>query len=159
MSLKVFNLQCVGGHLFEGWFGSHEDYDDQYARGLLTCPICQSAEVEKMPSAPRINSSRTQQDALDASSDSSATALSATSAASLDMARIQAAILTQMRQFVASTEDVGTLFAQEARAIHEGEAPARPIRGQATVQEQQALAEDGVSFVMLPDFLADDRLQ
>lgn len=158
MSLKVFNLQCVDGHLFEGWFGSHEDYDDQCARGLLTCPICQSAQVQKMPSAPRINSSRTQHDEVVASSESTAMATHPVGSGP-DLARIQAAILTQMRQFVASTEDVGTFFAQEARAIHEGEAPARPIRGQATFEEQQALADDGVSFVMLPDFLTDDRLQ
>lgn len=159
MSLKVFNLQCIAGHLFEGWFGSHEDYDDQSARGLLTCPICQSAQVQKMPSAPRINSSRTQQEALCETAGAGATSTSAPAVQSPDMAQIQAAILTQMRQLIASTENVGTLFAQEARAIHEGEAPARPIRGKATAEEQQALAEDGVSFVMLPEFLTDDRLQ
>ena len=43
--MKVFDLQCEAGHGFEGWFGSEEDYQSQCARGLLTCPLCGSAEV------------------------------------------------------------------------------------------------------------------
>src|SRR5690606_21288239 len=55
MALKVFDLQCDQGHLFEGWFSSHEDYDTQQARGLLTCPMCASATITKRLSAPRLN--------------------------------------------------------------------------------------------------------
>ena len=157
MSLKVFNLQCDSGHLFEGWFGSREDYDDQQDRGLLQCPVCQSGHVQKMPSAPRINSSRTHEDMSAASAQPQSN--SVVSGSSPDLARLQAAILAQMRQFVSSAEDVGSAFAQEARAIHEGEAEQRSIRGTATEQEREELAEDGVAFMTLPDFLNDDRLQ
>ena len=45
MALKVFDLQCEHSHIFEGWFGSHEDYDAQQARGLVTCPVCGSASI------------------------------------------------------------------------------------------------------------------
>ncbi|MBM3387629.1 MAG: DUF1178 family protein, partial [Betaproteobacteria bacterium] len=53
--MKVLNLQCRQGHAFEGWFASHEDYASQRERGLLVCPVCNEAEVHKMPSAPRLN--------------------------------------------------------------------------------------------------------
>ena len=55
MALKVFDLQCEHSHIFEGWFGSHEDYDAQQARGLITCPVCGSASITKRLSAPRLS--------------------------------------------------------------------------------------------------------
>jgi len=58
MALKVFDLQCAHGHVFEGWFASQDDYDAQQARGLVTCPVCNSAEVLKRLSAPRLNVGR-----------------------------------------------------------------------------------------------------
>ena len=53
--MKVLNLQCAHGHAFEGWFASHEDFESQRERGLLTCPVCNDAQVSKLPSAPRLN--------------------------------------------------------------------------------------------------------
>lgn len=157
MALKVFNLQCDAGHLFEGWFGSHDDYDEQQAQGLISCPLCHSAHVQKMPSAPRIQSGRSTEAPTKASVHESSSALASLPAK--DMARLQAQFLSQMRQAVSGAEDVGVAFAEQARAIHEGQAPARPIRGVATEQERQELVEDGVEFMVLPDFLNDDRLQ
>jgi len=55
MGLKVFDLQCANSHLFEGWFGSHDDYDAQQARGLVSCPMCQGTTITKRLSAPRLN--------------------------------------------------------------------------------------------------------
>jgi hypothetical protein len=51
MSLKVFDLQCAQGHVFEGWFGSHADFDSQHSRGLITCPMCGNGVIEKKLSA------------------------------------------------------------------------------------------------------------
>jgi hypothetical protein len=157
MSLKVFNLQCDAGHLFEGWFGSHDDYDAQHARGLIACPMCHSIHVQKMPSAPRINSSRTLAPVVDSADTAPATA--PTQAGSTELAKLQAAVMVQMRQMVSQAENVGPAFAREARAIHEGEAQARSIRGTATPDERQELAEDGIVVMTLPDILSDDRLQ
>jgi len=50
--MKVLDLQCGQHHVFEGWFGSEEDYQSQLARGLLTCPLCGDAQITKN-SAPR----------------------------------------------------------------------------------------------------------
>ena len=162
MSLKVFNLQCDGGHLFEGWFGSHDDYDAQQLRGLLTCPMCQSAQIHKMPSAPRINSSRTVAPVEPGSLLETAAASDSASLPmvnSTELVKLQAAVLAKMRQAVNSAENVGAAFAREARAIHEGEAQARSIRGTATPEERQELIEEGIAVMSLPDYLSDDRLQ
>jgi hypothetical protein len=76
-----------------------------------------------------------------------------------EMRKIQAQLMTRMRQMVQATENVGVRFAQEARAIHEGESPDRAIRGVTTPDERQALAEDGITVVTLPDFLDSSKLQ
>lgn len=53
--MKVFNLKCEHGHPFEGWFESHEAFAQQQSKGLLECPLCNSHQVEKALSAPRLN--------------------------------------------------------------------------------------------------------
>lgn len=164
MGLKVFDLQCEHGHLFEGWFGSHEDYDSQQSRGMLTCPMCQSATIEKRLSAPRLNVGHF--DAEPRGSEAGGGVASvlretvlAASPEALQLAQIQAAIMQQMRELVRNTENVGSGFADEARRIHEGESEERPIRGTATPEERESLVEDGITVVALPDFLDADRLQ
>ena len=162
MGLKVFDLQCDNGHLFEGWFGSHEDYDSQEAQGLVTCPVCQSGSVVKRLSAPHLNVGHfgdAQEHVGVRASDSGSRELVAASPESGQLVQLQAAILQQMREFIRKTENVGARFADEARRIHEGSADERPIRGVATPEEREALAEEGIAVVALPDFLDTDRLQ
>jgi hypothetical protein len=163
MGLKVFDLQCEHGHLFEGWFGSHEDYDSQQSRGLLTCPMCNSATIEKRLSAPRLNVGHfdvepRSSEAGGAGMGASRETVVASSPEALQLAQIQAAIMQQMRELVRNTENVGSGFAEEARRIHEGESEERPIRGTATPEEREALVEDGITVVALPDFLDADQL-
>ena len=50
----VFDLKCTHAHVFEAWFGSSTDYEDQRARGLLSCPICGDPDIAKAVMAPNI---------------------------------------------------------------------------------------------------------
>lgn len=152
MALKVFDLQCEHSHIFEGWFGSHDDYDAQQARGLVTCPVCGSASITKRLSAPRLNVSH-----LHAPAQPPAVPASASDAEK--MAAVQAVVMKQVRALLRNTENVGPRFAEEARRIHDGDADERPIRGTATPEEREALAEDGIEVMAVPDFLDDERLQ
>lgn len=152
MALKVFDLQCEHGHIFEGWFGSHEDYDAQQARGLVSCPVCGSASITKRLSAPRLNVAH-----LHAPAAQPAPPAGATDAEK--MSALQAVVMRQVRALLRNTENVGARFAEEARRIHEGDADERPIRGTATREEREALAEDGIDVMAVPDFLDDERLQ
>ena len=61
-----------------------------------------------------------------------------------------AAFLKALRHVVANTEDVGTRFADEARAMHYGDAQARNIRGQASMREAIGLLEEGIEVMPLP---------
>ncbi|QYJ19728.1 DUF1178 family protein [Achromobacter sp. ES-001] len=152
MALKVFDLQCEHNHVFEGWFGSHEDYDAQQARGLVTCPVCGSASITKRLSAPRLNVSHLHAPA-------SPPAVPAGASDAEKMAAVQAIVMKQVRALLRNTENVGPRFAEEARRIHEGDADERPIRGTATPEERAALVEDGIEVMAVPDFLDDERLQ
>ena len=54
-AMKVLDLQCAHLHTFEGWFASEDDFQDQLARGLVSCPVCNETAVVKLLSAPRLN--------------------------------------------------------------------------------------------------------
>jgi hypothetical protein len=152
--MKVLDLQCRHGHAFEGWFASHEDYESQRERGLLTCPVCNDAEVNKKLSAPRLNLGRSAEpvapvaDAPEAAS--AAPAAPAPQAMPALPQELQAAMLKMVRHVMANTEDVGTQFAEEARKIHYGEADNRNIRGQASREETEALLDEGIDILPLP---------
>lgn len=149
--MKVLDLQCRHGHAFEGWFASQEDYASQRERGLLTCPVCNDAEVSKKLSAPRLNLGRSAEPAAPApdAPQVPATAPAAQAMPALPQA-LQAAMLKMVRHVMANTEDVGTRFAEEARKIHYGEADNRNIRGQASREETEALLDEGIDILPLP---------
>ena len=152
--MKVLDLQCRHGHAFEGWFASQGDYESQRERGLLTCPVCNDAEVSKKLSAPRLNLGRSAEPAAPvADAPKAAPAASAAPTAQPVPAlpqELQAAMLQMVRHVMANTEDVGTQFAEEARKIHYGEADHRNIRGQASREETEALQEEGIAVMPLP---------
>lgn len=157
MSLKVFDLQCDAGHVFEGRFRSADDYDKQRDRGILVCPVCDSNQVSKLLSAPRLNMGRGKPEASDAVAEPQTAA--AAPEAKGDLAQLQAQVLKQVREIIRNSENVGDRFADEARRMHEGESEHRAIRGSTTLEEREDLARDGINIMPIPDYLDDDRLQ
>ncbi|HOK10744.1 MAG TPA: DUF1178 family protein [Ottowia sp.] len=152
--MKVLDLQCTHGHVFEGWFASEDDFQDQRTRRLVECPLCGDAEVAKLPSAPRLNlgGPGTAREAASAppSMPAPEPAAGAVSAAVLPPAALQAAWMHVVRRVMAQTEDVGQRFAEEARRMHYGEAEERAIRGQATPAQTEELLEEGIAVMPLP---------
>ena len=146
--MKVLNLQCAHQHGFEGWFASEDEFLDQRQRGLLVCPLCNDATISKMLSAPRLNLSTSRGDALPPP-DSVATHSPALT--------LQAAWVAVARHIMATTDDVGHQFAEEARKMHYGEVQERPIRGQATSTETEALLDEGIEVLplLLPEALKE----
>ena len=56
----------------------------------------------------------------------------------------------QQNEMLKNSQWVGRQFAESARAIHYGESPDRLIHGEASPQEAEALAAEGVSVAQLP---------
>lgn len=144
----VFDLACGQSHIFEAWFGSSEDYEQQRARGLVSCPICGTSDVAKAVMAPRLSRKGNQQAVPDAPT----TATPAQDVAlPPDTARqVMAQLAQAQREMLKNSEWVGTRFADEARAIHLGEREGASIHGQATPEQARALIEEGVPVAPLP---------
>jgi hypothetical protein len=132
----VFDLKCGAGHVFEAWFGSSGDYEDQRARGLLVCPLCGDAAIDKAVMAPNVP----------AKGNAAADAPPSPEAVKAALAAMAAA---QGKALDGSTW-VGRSFATQARAMHDGEIDHAPIHGQASADEARALVEDGVPVAPLP---------
>lgn len=140
--MKVLDLHCSTGHVFEGWFASEDDFQGQLQRALVECPVCGDVHVSKKLSAPRLN--------LGAAAPQAPQPAAGRDVMAAPDAALQAAWIKAVRHVLANTEDVGERFAQEARRIHYGESEERGIRGQATPEETTALLEEGIGVLPLP---------
>jgi len=139
----VFDLQCqTAEHVFEAWFASSDDYDDQRRRGLVECPICGSQHVDKAVMAPRIGAKSNQAMQTQPSN--------MVAGNPQEMKAMLTALAEVQRRMLDKSDYVGTRFAEEARAIHIGDAEARSIYGKATQAETESLREEGIPVASLP---------
>jgi len=130
-----FDLRCSDGHVFEGWFGSSQDFEDQKARKLISCPMCGDMHVEKALMAPNVASKKD----------------SASSSTEEMTPQKMMVMLRQMRKHVEQNADyVGPAFAEEARKIHYGDAEHRDIYGEITPEETRELEDEGIEFTSIP---------
>lgn len=154
--MKVLDLHCPTGHVFEGWFASEDDFQNQLQRKLVQCPMCGDSDVTKRLSAPRLNLGaqppKTPKISPPITADAPAVPavmpeISAEARAHLQS--MQAAWMQWSRKVVENTEDVGKKFAEEARRIHYGETEERAIRGQTSPKEAIELMEEGIGVLPL----------
>jgi hypothetical protein len=133
----VFDLKCLQGHKFEGWFDDGESYENQKAGGLLTCPVCNDADISKIPTAFSIKGSHPEK--------------------LPDLTRKEIARFEKtLAAFIENNFDnVGSRFATEALKIHYGVTEPRNIRGTSTQEEEKTLKEEGITFIKIP-VVSDD---
>jgi hypothetical protein len=152
-----YRLRCEKRHEFEAWFSNSAAFDRQARRGLVTCPRCGSAKVAKALMAPSVAKGgrrrRAEKAPEPAPPPQQAPAATHRVAAHGELA---AAMRKLRAEVEAKSEYVGPRFPEEARKIHYDEAPARGIHGEATREEAQALAEEGIEFFPLP-ILPEDQ--
>lgn len=135
-----YALSCDGGHAFEAWFQSADAFDKLESAGMVTCPDCNSAGITKALMAPQVHLSR---------------AAPERPLSTPETEREKA--LAELRKRVEENSDyVGLSFAAEARAMHDGDMPARSIWGEARMDDAKALIEDGIPVAPLP-FLPDRK--
>ena len=139
-----YTLTCSEDHSFDSWFQSSSSFDDLKARGLVECPVCGSQDVQKGLMTPRVTASRAKGAPAEKTDDTRQPVVSAPTP------EMQQALAEMKRQVEANSDYVGDKFANEARAMHLGDAPERSIYGQANAQEAKALIEDGVPVMPLP---------
>lgn len=123
-----FHLKCDQNHEFESWFQSGEAFEKLVAAGMVNCTSCGSAKVSKSIMAPAVS----------------------TSSEIVAPKPIESAIAELRDKVEANSDYVGRGFAKEARDMHDGVVPERPIYGEANLQEAKKLVDDGIPVVPLP---------
>ena len=128
----AYDLQCINGHIFEGWFKNEEAYSEQNAQNLIACPVCNETSVSRIPSTFGIKGSQDLKDIV--------------------MHQEKLADLTnKIVDFVEKNfDDVGCNFAKEALKMHYGVSEPKNIRGVSTKEEEKILQKEGVQFIKIP---------
>lgn len=128
-----YRLHCAEGHDFDSWFQSAEAFDKLAAAGHVACAVCGSSKVGKALMAPAVK-----------------TTPRADAPLSAPASEAEAHLAELRRRIEENSDYVGLNFAAEARAIHDGDSPARSIYGEAKPDEARALLEDGIPVAPLP---------
>jgi hypothetical protein len=160
-----YALRCERGHEFESWFKNSAGYDSQSKRGLIACPGCGSAKVEKAIMAPRL--ARAESIGAEPGPVAQVPSSPAPSALPVPMpfappGKATVAIMSpqerelrkklkELRDHITKNADyVGQRFPEQARKIHYGEIEHRSIYGEASPEEAKELHEEGITFHPLP---------
>ncbi|MBN8891154.1 MAG: hypothetical protein BGP12_03700 [Rhodospirillales bacterium 70-18] len=148
-----YQLQCSRDHGFDGWFKDSAAFEAQARRGLLECPVCGDIKVDRAlmaPAVPKKGRPFRAPEAAPAAAPAEPPAQPVAVAPERLPDHVRA-LLQRMRAEVEKHCDyVGDNFADEARRIHTGESEARGIYGEATPDEAEALAEDGIEIASIP---------
>jgi hypothetical protein len=128
----VFDLLCIQGHKFEGWFNDGNAFEEQKAGGLLTCPVCNVADISKIPTAFSIKSSHSE---------------NSPAIPQKELAELEKTLTAFIDK---NFDNVGSRFATEALKIHYGISEPRNIRGTSTQEEEKTLKAEGIEFIKIP---------
>lgn len=130
----VYDLKCEKGHKFEGWFKCGTAFEDQRSQKLITCPICESSEIEMIFPTVSIRGK------------------DAGESRERDLRDLSPMKALQLfhKYLDKNFDDVGDKFAEAALRIHKGEEDRRNIKGTTTSDEEKALKREGVQFTKIP---------
>lgn len=152
-----FNIICDNAHEFDSWFVSNAAYEQQQQKGLVSCPVCGSVNVQKQLMAPAIPSrSNRQTDTAKKKAEQIQTAV-LSDKNDPQVQALKQSIREIRRQVAENAEYVGEDFAKTAREIHNEEQPARGIYGEASLEDAQSLLEEGVDVLPLPGLPEDQN--
>ena len=151
-----YALVCAKGHNFESWFQDSAAFDKQAKRGLVTCPHCGSAKVEKAIMAPRLASSKKRKTPAEAPAPAAAAENAPVAMISPQEHEFRAKLKELKEHLTKNADNVGPKFPEQARKMHYSEIEHRSIYGEASPKDAQELAEEGIEFHPLP-ILPDER--
>ena len=151
-----YALVCDKGHDFESWFPDSAAYDKQAKRGLVACPHCGSAKVEKAIMAPRLSGAKKRKAPAEPAAPTATPEKAPVAMLSPQEQEFRAKLKELREHLTKNADHVGPKFPEEARKMHYGETQHRSIYGEASPEEAKALAEEGIEFHPLP-ILPDER--
>jgi hypothetical protein len=173
----LFDLLCSHGHRFEAWFRDSDGFERLASVGEIQCTICGDTAVKKALMAPNVRTSKSiadhRADDRDKGPDGAKVSdekepmtapatenggqvvvpAGADAAAMPPPEKLVEAmkVLRQVQTHIEKNFDhVGRKFADEARKMHYGEAEKRSIYGEATKEEAEQLADEGIEVNSMP---------
>ncbi len=147
----VFDLKCESqGHVFEAWFGSSADYEDQKARGLLACPMCGDVRILKAVMAPAVAPKGNSRQIAPVPATVEEPSITMGNADETRMRALMEAMAEAQKKVLEGSTWVGRSFAEQARAMHYGEQDRGSIHGEVAPDEARALIAEGVEVAPLP---------
>ena len=129
-----YDLKCEKNHIFSSWFNCVDAFDKLEMSNLLSCAVCGSSNVHRAIMAPKVSRSNPKE---------SSPLIGEASSAEQKMLEIR-------KKLEAEAENVGENFADEARAMHDGDTPMRSIYGEAKIKDAQDLIKDGIPVIPMP---------
>jgi hypothetical protein len=146
-----YQLQCSHDHAFDGWFKDSASFAKQAKHGLLECPTCGDAKVRQAlmtPAVPKKGRTKAAPPPAPPAPDASPAPVAVAGNRMPDHVR---AMMQRLRAEVEKNCDyVGEDFADEARRIHRGESDRRGIYGEASADDAEALADEGIEIAQVP---------
>jgi len=143
----VFELLCVCGFQFEGWFKDSDEYHQQQKEGVLACPACGGGQIHKILSPVGLQKGFAAEDAKGQEA-----------GRAVDREKKeQLQLLQALQKYVLDNfENVGPRLAEEALKMQYGVVEPRNVRGVASLEEEKMLENEGIELLKIP-FLTDDE--
>ena len=130
----VFDLECSGGHRFEGWFNNTASFEEQVERNLVACPACGDSRIKRVLSPVTTCGFRSGPE-------------KEAESPSIDYRKLAVEIVEYINK---RFEDVGPEFTKEALKMHYGVTEKKNIRGSATEEEEKTLRQEKIEFFKIP---------
>lgn len=128
----IFDVKCSVGHVFEGWFGSSADFEDQRAKSMIACPMCGDTKTEKAVMAPNVGNKGNQ------ATSGSSMPIASTGGLDVEKAKaFMAAVAKVQGEILSKSKWVGREFDTKARAMDAGEMEKSIIHGEVTGTRQK----------------------
>ena len=149
-----YQLRCSQDHEFDGWFNDSASFDRQARLGLVECPNCGDSKVVRALMAPAVSTREAARAPASTPPQPEAPAVPSPIPAMAGGGRMPAHLVSMFQKLRAEVERncdyVGPELAEEARKIHRGDAKERGIYGEATTDEAEALADEGIELRQIP---------
>jgi hypothetical protein len=136
-----YDLKCIDGHVFEGWFRSSHDYEDQRGKRQIACPVCGNGDIAKAVMAPAVAAKGNQRTNAEVSQTVSMAGGMPNEA---QLEAMLGALAQAQAEMLEKSQWVGDRFADQARAMYYGEIEQAQIHGTTDPREARAMMEEGV---------------
>ena len=140
-----FSLSCECNHIFDSWFESNKAYETLNSKKLLTCPKCDSTQVNKNIMAPNIV-------AKEKSAKNECKALEKTKKIDLQkpFSKYEETLQKMKKEIEKNSEYVGKKFVEQARLMYQSDTKKKSIHGEASLKEAKELIDEGIPVLPLP---------